>query len=192
MRVPCIGVATGADQVFIGPFDALDVEPDRKLPVIKARHVAKRNSENWYRTIDRIYPEMMKKPKLLIPDIKGRAHIVYEAGKFYPHHNLYFITSDAWDLHALQAVLLSDVTRLFISLYSTKMRGGHFRFQAQYLRRLHIPRWRDVPGSVRTALKRAGDTRDPMACNEAAAALYGLTPAERQLLAGVSGAADAP
>jgi hypothetical protein len=29
-----IGVATGADQVFIGPFDKLDVEPDRKLPLV--------------------------------------------------------------------------------------------------------------------------------------------------------------
>src|SRR5690349_9561588 len=28
-----IGVATGADQVFIAPFDKLDVEPDRKLPI---------------------------------------------------------------------------------------------------------------------------------------------------------------
>ena len=233
-----IGVATGADQVFIGPFDALDVEPDCKLPVvmtgdiltgtvkwrgfgvinpfaddgslvplrrypklaaylerhgtaIKARHVSKKNPGNWYRTIDRIYPELAEKPKLLIPDIKGQAHVVYEAGKLYPHHNLYFVTSDTWDLRALQAVLLSDVTRLFISLYSTKMRGGYFRFQAQYLRRLHIPRWRDVPEPIRTALARAGKTRDPAACNEAAAALYGLTPAERQGLAGVSGVADA-
>ena len=100
-------------------------------------------------------------------------------------------TSDIWDLHALQAVLLSDVTRLFISLYSTKMRGGYFRFQAQYLRRLHIPHWRNVPGPIRTALARAGKTRDPVTCNEAAAALYGLAPAERHALAGVSGVADA-
>ena len=69
-------------------------------------------------------------------------------------------TSDIWDLHALQAVLLSDVTRLFISLYSTKMRGGYFRFQAQYLRRLHIPHWRNVPGPIRTALARAGKNMD--------------------------------
>ena len=28
-----IGVATGADKAFIGPYDELDVEPDRKLPL---------------------------------------------------------------------------------------------------------------------------------------------------------------
>jgi hypothetical protein len=40
----------------------------------------------------------------------------------------------------LQAVLLSAVTRLFVATYSTKMRGGFLRFQAQYLRRIRIPR----------------------------------------------------
>jgi hypothetical protein len=34
-----IGVATGADQVFIGPFDKLEVEPDRKLPVVMTRDI---------------------------------------------------------------------------------------------------------------------------------------------------------
>jgi len=225
-----IGVATGADQVFIAPFAKLDVEPDRKLPIvmtrdiltgtvkwrglgvinpfgpdgklvplrrypklaaylhqhgaaIKARHVSQKNPGNWYRTIDRIYPELVAKPKLLIPDIKGEAHIVFEEGKLYPHHNLYFITSDTWDLHALQAVLLSEVTSLFIGLYSTKMRGGFLRFQAQYLRRLRVPHWREVPPATRSALTRAGEARDVAACNEAVAALYRLTPVEQQDLA---------
>jgi hypothetical protein len=233
-----IGVATGADQVFIGKFDELDVEADRKLPLamtrdilsgvvkwrgfgvinpfgadgrlvslksypklatyieqhgaaIKARHVSKKNPQGWYRTIDRIYPELTYLPKLLIPDIKGEAHIVYEPGKLYPHHNLYFVTSTEWDLHALQAVLLSDVTRVFITLYSTKMRGGYLRFQAQYLRRLRIPHWRDVPAALRTELIKAGKLRDAAACNAAAAILYKLTLNERQAIAVVPGAVDA-
>ncbi len=233
-----IGVATGADQVFIAPFDDLDVEADRKLPIvmtrdiitgtvkwrglgvinpfgpdgtlvplrsypklaaylekhggaIRARHVSKKNPGNWYRTIDRIYPELTREPKLLIPDIKGDAHVVYEPGKLYPHHNLYFITARSWNLRALQAILLSDVTRMFIGAYSTRMRGGYLRFQAQYLRRLRIPHWRDVPAPIRAALEHAGTSRDLKACNDAAAALYRLTLVERQTLGGFSGVADA-
>ena len=196
-----IGVATGADEVFIAPFDALDVEPDRKLPLvmtrdilagtvkwrrnlgvinpfgddgkcvslrgypklaayldkhgaaIKARHVSKKNPGSWYRTIDRIYPALASVPKLLIPDIKGEAHVVYEPGELYPHHNLYFVTAAEWDLRALQCMLLSNVTRLFITLYSTKMRGGYLRYQAQYLRRIRVPHWAtvtsDAPGRAR-------------------------------------------
>ncbi len=34
-----IGVATGADHVFIGPYDRLDVEPDRKLPLVMTRDI---------------------------------------------------------------------------------------------------------------------------------------------------------
>jgi len=118
---------------------------------ITRHHCAQKNPTAWYRTIDRITPALCTRPKLLIPDIKGEAHIVYEAGKLYPHHNLYFVTSDTWDLRALQAVLLSSISRLFVATYSTKMRGGFLRFQAQYLRRIRLPQWRDVPDGLRWA-----------------------------------------
>lgn len=231
-----IGVATGADRAFIGRFDALMVEEDRKLPLvmtrdidegtvawrglgvinpfgpdgrlvdlaeypllrayleerkddIAGRHVAQKTPANWYRTIDRIYPDLARRPKLLIPDIKGAAHIVYEDGQLYPHHNLYFITSDEWDLHALQAVLMSGIARLFVAAYSTKMRGGYLRFQAQYLRRIRVPHWKDVPAPLRKALTKAGAERDVSACNEAVFALYGLDASERLALAGSQEAA---
>jgi hypothetical protein len=226
-----IGVASGADRVFIGPFHGLDVEPDRKLPlattrdiedgtvrwtgqgivnpflsdgslvdlgdypklarylerhgdIIRRRNCAKRNPGGWYRTIDRIYTELTYRPKLLIPDIKGEAHVVYEEGRLYPHHNLYFITSDTWDLKALQAVLRSGIAKLFVSMYSTRMRGGYLRFQAQYLRRIRLPRWHEVPAAVQKALTEAANAGDAEACNRAAFALYRLTPEERAALGG--------
>lgn len=224
-----IGVATGADRVFIRPFDSLHVEPDRKLPlattkdiksgnvawkglgvinpfssngalvdlaqypllarylrnnqdVILRRNCAKKSPNNWYRTIDRIYPELARKPKLLIPDIKGGAHVVYEDGRLYPHHNLYHITSDEWDLKALQAVLLSGIAKLFVSTYSTKMRGGYLRFQAQYLRRIRLPLWKDVPLDIRKSLSEATRFGDMQACKQAVFALYRLTGKEREVI----------
>ena len=225
-----IGVATGADKAFIGKFDELDVETDRKLPLamakdlatghvvwrgygvinpftdegplvdlkqypklrryleahheqISGRHVAKKSPENWYRTIDRITPSLSLRPKLLIPDIRGDAQVAFEEGKLYPHHNLYFVVSDSWDLKALQAVLLSNLTRLFIATYSTKMRGGYLRFQAQYLRRIRLPRWDDVTEPMRQRLIQAACQLDLNACNEATADLYSLTEQERHALA---------
>lgn len=224
-----IGVATGADKVYVGAYDELDVEQDRKLPLVMTkdiragkvewngkgvinpfdddgglvnlkkypklaaylsrhkavicnRNVAKRNSDRWYRTIDRITPSITHMPKLLIPDIKGEANIVYEEGKYYPHHNLYYITSDTWDLKALQAVLLSEITRLFITTYSTKMRGGYLRFQAQYLRRIHIPHWKAVPENMKAKLRAAAEKRDIAACNAVTFDLYKLTPEERTIV----------
>src|SRR6185312_8325045 len=122
-----IGVATGADKVYIGMMSDLDVEDDRKIPLamtrdigtgqvewrgygvinpftdegplvdlvnfprlkryleahrptIVGRHVAQKTPANWYRTIDRITPSLAKRPKLLIPDIKGEARVVFENG----------------------------------------------------------------------------------------------------------------
>ena len=224
-----IGVATGADKAFIGPFDELNVEPDRKLPLVRTqdilggqvkwrgdgiinpftnggelvnlkdysklkayledrralianRHVAKKSPARWYRTIDRIYPELAAQEKLLIPDIKGDAHIVYEPGKFYPHHNLYYITASEWDLRALQAVLMSGIARLFVSIYSTKMRGGYLRFQAQYLRRIRAPYWKDVPADLRKQLREAALSGDPAMGSESVYRLYNLNKEERAAL----------
>ena len=221
-----IGVATGADQVFIAPFETLDVENECKLPLamtkdiqtgivawrglgvvnpfgndgkpvslgeyprlraylelheetIKNRHVSKKNPTAWYRTIDRIYPELVQKPKLLIPDIKGDAHIVYDEGKLYPHHNLYYITSDQWDLQALRAVLLSGIARMFIETYSTRMHGNSLRFQAQYLRRIRLPQWSHVSKDLQNALCAAATSNDSVARDEAVSALYSLSPLER-------------
>lgn len=226
-----IGVATGADQAFIGPYDSLDVEEDRKQPlvmtrdilngtvewrglgvvnpaadegglvdldryprlrrylearedILKRRHCAQKKPDHWYRTIDRITPSLTTTPKLLIPDIKGEAHIVYEEGRLYPHHNLYFITADQWDLRALQAVLLSRVARLFVATYSTRMRGGFLRFQAQYLRRIRVPQWTNVPETLRIKLIDAAIARDLEACNSHAFELYELTEQERAALGG--------
>lgn len=151
---------------------------------IAGRHVAQKAPANWYRTIDRIYPELAIRPKLLIPDIKGAAHIVYEEGNLYPHHNLYYMTSDTWEMRALQAVLLSGIARLFVATYSTRMRGGYLRFQAQYLRRIRLPKWEDVSPEMRKALQEAAEANDVEACNRLTFELYGLTAQERATLGG--------
>lgn len=157
---------------------------EERYEQIAGRHVAIKSPKNWYRTIDRIYPELARREKLLIPDIKGDASIVYEGGKLYPHHNLYFITSDKWDVRALQAVMRSGIARLFVSLYSTKMRGGYLRFQAQYLRRIRLPKWESVSEPMRECLKRYSVTDDRHGLNEIVASLYGLSADERKLLKG--------
>jgi Eco57I restriction-modification methylase len=226
-----IGVATGADKAYVGKFDELDVEPDRKEPlvttkdivsgsvawlglavvnpfnddgtlvdlgrypklkkyfeskraVIAARNCARRNPQAWYRTIDRINPVLTKEKKLLIPDIKGEANVVYESGRYYPHHNLYYITSAEWDLRALQAVLRSGIARLFVGVYSTQMRGGYLRYQAQYLRRIRLPRWNEVPKELQEKLKEAARRGDTEECNCVTFDLYGLDANERAALGG--------
>jgi hypothetical protein len=224
-----IGVATGADKIFIGDFESLPVEPERKLPLLMAsdlhegkirwggkgiinpfeadgslasleryprfgayiqanraalaaRHVAQKNgSGGWYRTIDRVYAELTGTSKLLIPDIKGEPMVVHDEGQFYPHHNLYHVTSSTWDLRALATVLRSSIAVMFVSAYCVKMSGGFLRFQAQYLRRIRIPRWNDVTAAQREAL-RAASPMDLAAIDRVTFEIYGLTDIEAEVV----------
>ena len=163
-------------------YPKLKAHLERHREAIAGRHVAKKAPANWYRTIDRITPSLAARQKLLIPDIKGSAHVVFEDGALYPHHNLYFVVSEQWDLRALQAVLLSSVARQFVAAYSTTMRGGFLRFQAQYLRRIRLPLWSDVPPLMRSRLAVAAAKLDFAECDKAACELYGLTPDEADSL----------
>ena len=155
---------------------------------IAGRHVAEKNPQNWYRTIDRIYPGLTYREKLLIPDIRGNASIVHEPGQLYPHHNLYYVTSSEWEVRALQAVMRSGIARLFVSLYSTKMRGGYLRFQAQYLRKIRLPHWHAVPEPVQHRLAEAARKNDTEEIGELVATLYGLSSAELRLIGGEASA----
>jgi hypothetical protein len=127
---------------------------------VKKRHVAQKNPLSWYRTIDRVYPDLALRPKLLIPDIAGSNEVVFEPGHYHPHHNLYFVTSAVWDLEVLGGLLSSRVALFFVWSYAVKMRGGYLRFQAQYLRRIRLPSPENIDPRLADSLKIAFKVRD--------------------------------
>jgi hypothetical protein len=222
-----IGVATGADKVFLTS-DRHLVEEDRLMPLamaadtttgqlrwsgtyvvnpwdgqrlvdlddyprlrshleaheleVRRRYVARRDHDRWYRTIDRIDPALRPKRKLLFPDLKAAIHPVLEAGEYYPHHNLYYVTSNGWPIEALGGLLLSDVANLFVGAYCVKMRGGCYRFQAQYLRRIRVPIASALSHVDLDELADAFNRRDVAGATDVACRLYGITPDQRGLL----------
>lgn len=141
---------------------------------LRGRHVAKKRPATWYRTIDRVDPTLLGQPKLLLPDIKAASHPVLDDGRLYPHHNLYFVTSDRWDLEVLGGLLLSEVANLFVGAYCVKMRGGCYRFQAQYLRQVRVPDPTSIRRTEQRALARAFLARDVKGATAAACAVYGI------------------
>ncbi|MEU6231906.1 Eco57I restriction-modification methylase domain-containing protein [Kitasatospora sp. NPDC047058] len=215
-----IGIATGADKVFITDDPEL-VETDRLLPLamvrdttsgsidwsgsrlvnpwspqgelvdlaaypklaayfrqhsgaLRKRYVAVKQPDRWYKTIDKVDHRLTSRPKLLIPDMKLTIHPVLDEGKLYPHHNLYFIVSDGWDMRVLGGLLLSKVAEAFVEAYAVKMRGGTLRFQAQYLRKIRVPDPATIAEEDQAALAAAFDKRDVKAATEAALRVYGL------------------
>lgn len=140
--------------------------------LLSRRHTAQRGQ--WHKTIDRVINGLAQRPKLYLPDFKEATFPVLDEGETYPHHNLYWVTSDRWDLRVLGGLLLSDIANLFIEAYSVRMRGGFLRFQAQYLRRIRLPRHDSVGRVEGEALAAAFESRDRRAATAAALPLYGL------------------
>ncbi len=180
------GAIVGADNFVINTFETdggvVDLERYPRLAryfsnhgdAIRGRHVAQKNPRSWFRTIDRVYPQLVSKPKLLIPDIAGSNEVAFDSGQFHPHHNLYFVTSDRWDLEVLGGLLSSRTALFFVWSYAVKMRGGYLRFQAQYLRRIRLPRPESLTARLQQRLVSAFRGRDFAALDELSLEAYGL------------------
>jgi hypothetical protein len=70
--------------------------------------------------------------------------------------------------------LLSDIANLFVGAYCVKMRGGCYRFQAQYVRRIRVPTFDTINKQQRRSLAVAFETRDRAKATATACEVYGL------------------
>ena len=145
------------------------------LPALAGRNVAKRSGDRWYRTIDRVNHVLLERPMLVMEDMKSQAHPVLVPAGYYPHHNLYFVISDGWDLQVLGGMLLSKVIERQVAAFCVKMRGGTLRFQAQYLRRVRCPQPANISAEIREALAVAFRARDRNGATDAALRAFDMT-----------------
>jgi hypothetical protein len=160
--------------IVLDAYPRLKAYFERHAVQLKNRHIAKKRPDSWYRTIDRVGITLAAKPKLYIPDTKKRLFPVLDGGETYPHHNLYVIVADSWDLEILGGLLLSDIAQFFVESYAVRMRGGYLRFQAQYLRKIRIPRPDQIDTVQAERLREAFHQRDVKMATLIACQLYGL------------------
>jgi hypothetical protein len=164
----------GSGLVDLDEYPRLAAYLDEHGHRLRGRHVAKQRPTTWYRTIDRVDSQLTNRPKLVLPDLKAAAHPVLDEGGFYPHHNLYYVVSDLWDPEVLGGLLLSDIANLFVGAYCVRMRGGTYRFQAQYLRRIRVPDPTSIDEASARSLAEAFMARDREAATAVAAKVYQL------------------
>lgn len=174
----------GEGLVKLAEYPRFKAYAEKHREALSRRHTAKKNAAGWYKTIDRVNHSLTSKPKLYIPDIKDEFNPVLDPGTTYPHHNLYVVTSEVWDLEVLGGILLSAVGRLFIESYGVRMRGGYFRFQAQYLRRIRVPRQNAVTKIQAQQLAQAFRDRDQELATKVACSIYGIEPEELEAALG--------
>ena len=151
---------------------------EKHSDALRGRHTAQKNLSGWYKTIDRVANSLTVKSKLYVADIKGVLDPVLDRGETYPHHNLYFIESDEWDLEVLGGILISAVGQFFVDSYGVRMRGGYLRFQAQYLRRIRVPDPRILSEDQSQDLAEAFRKRDRQVATQIALDAYGISERE--------------
>lgn len=144
---------------------------------LSRRRVARDHPEQWYRTLDKPDLTLLGKEMLLFPDMAARSEPVYSSGERYPHHNCYWLTSSEWEIKPLGGLLMSDLVEGYVDAFGVKMRGSTLRFQAQYLRLIHIPRACDVDEATKGELALAFETNDRERANLASRKAYGMETA---------------
>jgi hypothetical protein len=170
--------------VDLAKYPRLKTYFEKHAAALKKRHTAQNHKTGWYKTIDRVNHALTPKPKLYIPDIKNALDAVLDRGETYPHHNLYFIESDRWDLEVLGGLLISAFGQFFVESYGVRMRGGYWRFQAQYLRRIRVPDPKSISKAHARELAEAFRQRDRKRATLMALELYGITQRELETAIG--------
>lgn len=160
--------------VDLNAYPKLKVYFESHAAALKKRHTAKKNAKGWYKTIDRVNHGLIGKHKLYIPDIKSTLEPVLDNGNTYPHHNLYFVQSDKWDLEVLGGLLMSAIGQFFVESYGVRIRGGYLRFQAQYLRRIRVPAPTTIAAHHADELRGAFRRRDRELATQVTLDLYGI------------------
>jgi hypothetical protein len=160
--------------VDLKTYPKLQAYYEQHAATLKKRHTAEKSINKWYKTIDRVNHTLTGTHKLYIPDIKNTLEPVLDRGETYPHHNLYFIHSDKWDLEVLGGLLMSKVGQFFIESYGIRMRGGYLRFQAQYLRRIRVPLPATLSARQSDELRDAFRRRDKPCATQVTLDVYGI------------------
>jgi hypothetical protein len=162
--------------VNLNAYPKLKAYFELRASALKKRHTAEKNTAGWYKTIDRVNHGLLDKQKLYIPDIKNTLEPVLDRGETYPHHNLYFVQSDEWDLEVLGGLLMSAIGQFFVESYGVRMRGGYLRFQAQYLRRIRVPAPLTIATDHARGLRNAFRKRNRQLATQVALEVYGIDP----------------
>ncbi len=108
---------------------------------LEKRENSRMKGDNWYAYI---YPknlELMRQPKILVPDIADRASFAFDRRGEFAFTSGYGITLKARVQESpdyILALLNSKVLDFYLKKISTTMRGGFFRYFTQFMEQLPV------------------------------------------------------
>ncbi len=125
------------------PQSALYISHKTNRKILENRDRGKlRNQKNWYRYSYPRNMNLMDLPKIVFPDVAGRAEFAYDSEGRYIIDTCYAILlkeNTNISLLAMTSILNSSLMTFFLQQTGTDLRGGYFRMKTAYLNPFPVP-----------------------------------------------------
>lgn len=120
------------------PGDMQDYLLDNRS-VLESRYVVRNEGREWWGGIDSYDPGLLRKHKVLIPDLQHGVGIRFDKGRLFPDHTVIYATGTPRGSHRLAVVLKSPVVDLIRIWKSPVMKGGVPRASSKVIANLPCP-----------------------------------------------------
>jgi hypothetical protein len=150
---------------------------------LESRHCVRVWEKAWYDLHDPMPLHIGRTPKILVPDVASHNRFVFEAGRYWPLHSVYYIVPTGIDGRFLTALLNSTPIELLIRVRAPVVKDGFSRYRKQFLAGLPVPQ---ASPRAQSAIVEAATAGDRAETDRLVARLFGLGPesmdAARELL----------
>jgi hypothetical protein len=146
-----ISVYEAETRALVG-FDDLPTDLQRYLrvyeKVLRKRFIVSEKSREWWSTIDPINPDLLHRPKVLIPDFHPGSAVRFDSGSLFPAHTVLYMTGSTDGLQSLTRLLQSPIADLHRASHAPRLRGGTLRASSTALAKLPCPPINDLIEAV--------------------------------------------
>lgn len=142
-----------------------------------ARHCVRVWEKAWYDLHDPMPLDLGRTPKILVPDVASHNRFVFDAGRYWPLHSVYYLVPEGVEPRFLTALLNSMPIEFLIRLRAPVVKDGFSRYRKQFLGLLPVPQ---ASLRAQAAIVRAAERGDSAALEDQAARLFGLSERDRR------------
>ncbi|MCW8139464.1 MAG: Eco57I restriction-modification methylase domain-containing protein, partial [Planctomycetota bacterium] len=147
---------------------------------LRRRHCVRVWQKAWYDLHDPVTLDLARAPKILVPDVAATNRFVFDPGRCWPLHSVYYVLPKGIDPEFLTAVLNSKAIEFLLRLRAPVVKDGFSRYRKQFLLPLPIPA---ASAKLRRRLIELSHDVDRGSFDAAMARLFGLSDSDVGLMA---------
>lgn len=110
----------------------------RYRKALEGRYIVREAGRPWYRTIERLNPDLWRRPKLLVPDIVKSPTVALDCSGLIPSHGVYAIFPPADQIEETHALLSDGGLARALSGIAPTLKNGYVRCYKHFLNAIRI------------------------------------------------------